>query len=153
MPDFKQILDTPGSAIEPPKIPPVGTYKARVGTYKLTESRENKTPGLQFTNRLTGEYKEDVDETELQEFGGAAKLMSRDIQDTFWMSPDAQFRFKQWCSEALGIEGVDEMTIRQMADEAKNREVWVNLGHRTANRNDGSVATYLQVNGYARVED
>jgi hypothetical protein len=135
-PKFESILDTPVADVERPKPMPAGTYDCIVrGLYEQGESSKKKTPFVKFTYAFQAAL-DDVDEDELREMltdkdGNVTPLTERTIKDTYYTTPDALFRLTD-ALEAMGIEDLENKTIRQSLSETPNCPIRVVIGHRAS---------------------
>ena len=135
-PKFESILDTPVANVERPKPMPAGTYDCIVrGLYEEGVSSQKKTPFVKFTYAFQAAL-DDVDEDELKELltnkdGEMTPLTDRTIKDTYYTTPDALFRLTDVLTN-MGIEDLENKTIRQALSETPNSSIRVVIGHRAS---------------------
>lgn len=133
---FESILDTPVADVERPAPMPAGTYDVIVrGQYEEGQSSQKKTPFVRFTYVFQAAG-EDVDEDQLREIltdkdGNARPLSEKIIKDTYYTTPEALFRLTK-VLEDMGIEDLDNKTIRQALSETPNSTLRIKVGHRSS---------------------
>ena len=141
--DVDSILDASLEDIEAPKIMPRGYYRATVVDLKSGKSREKKTPFVQYQVTPT-EALDDVDQDALAE---VENWTSRKIRtDSFWLTPDAAFRLKDFFIAV----GLTSGTMRENIPLAKDREVMIYLDEvpstKDPDRSFNAITEYLPVN-------
>jgi hypothetical protein len=128
--DLSSILSKPAAEIEAPVPLPVGIYLGQVE--KIGEVREigqNKTPGVDFTYRLTQAL--DVELPPNVE-------LPRSVRQTHWLSENALFNFRTFLEKTLLIEA-GQKTLLEMMQEAPNRMFRVEITQKLyTNRNGES---------------
>lgn len=133
---FESILDTPVAAVERPAPMPAGTYDVIVrGQYEEGQSTQKKTPFVRFTYVFQAPG-EDVDADELAEVltskdGTVHPLSEKTIKDTYYTTPDALFRLTE-CLERMGIEDLENKSIRQALAETPNCSLRIVVSHRAS---------------------
>ena len=96
MANYADLLNVNADAIERPKPLPVGTYTLQAVKHEFGESSKKGTPYCQVYFRLMAPGS-DVDTAML-----SGVKLDREIRDSFYLTPDAMFRFKEFM-EKCGI--------------------------------------------------
>lgn len=123
MPDFKSLLSKPVDSIERPKAWPPGTYFGMVKGYELTESRQKKTPGVQFNFTITSAG-EDISAEDLD----GIELGKRPFRTTFYLTLDSEYRLKEFIA-SCGIP-TEGRTFAELLPECQGREVVLDIQQR-----------------------
>lgn len=103
MANFSELLNKPVDDVKRPPSLPAGTWNATIKSYEATESGEKKTPGIKFFfhNLQPGP---DIESQDLIDSDGSPiNLANKQLQTTFWLTPDSEYRLKEFC-ESLRIE-------------------------------------------------
>jgi hypothetical protein len=81
-----------------------GTYYGSITAHKFVESRQKKTPGVEYTIVLT-HADDDVDLTGYDEKGEAVQLdpNGKEFRTTFWLTENSLFMLKEFI-ESCGLE-------------------------------------------------
>lgn len=110
--NFGDLASVKGNTVEKPKNLPDGHYSVIItGPFK-----EHKAKTGNFAMRYPLKIVEalsDVDAEALQD-EGCQKALQRDYSVDFWMSPDARWRFTEFC-KAMGID--DQQDLLSMGEE------------------------------------
>lgn len=142
MVDFSELLNVEANKVERPPAKPVGTYVLRVTkTPEQIESREKKTPGLQFTFAYV-EALADVDPELLEN----VDLSKGTIRDTFWITEDSLYRLKEFYEKA-GAD-IESKTFKELVPESANMEV---LAHVV--QVPGRDSMFNQIDSYASITE
>ena len=141
--DIDSVLDASLEETVAPPALPRGYYRATVVDLKSDKSREKKTPYVQY-QVTPSEAQEDVDQDALAE---VENWTSRKIRtDSFWLTPDAAFRLKDFFTAV----GLTSGTMRENIPLAKDREVMVYIDEvpstRDPDRSFNVITEYLPVN-------
>lgn len=143
---FQDILNTPGSAIKPPKALPVGEYISVVdGQPEITKLGQKQTNAVIFPLKPM-QAKESVDKNLLVEALDGKALQDKKIRHTIFVTPDSKYRLKQFLVDHLGLDA--DTPLGQLIPQAMGRQVVVTIGHRAAD--DGSTI-YQEVKATAHV--
>lgn len=151
--NFAELLNTKTDDIERPKPVPPGTYLFSIKEFKFDNVGQNQNPACIYTFQFLLPD-EDVDQDEFQEFGGQPKLASRTHRETFWLTPDAMFRLKDF----LAILGeTSGRTLQACISESVGQQFKATISHRMgkarmdANGNQiGETPIYTDISGYQR---
>lgn len=132
--DFSDALDQKAEEVVRPLPYPVGSYRAMVDSYKMVESSQKKTPGVEFTYKLLDPM-EDVDAEQLAiyEARHPGGVRGKLIKESFWLTQDALYRLTEHMEKHLGIEP-EGRTIGQMLPDTKNQEVCISIVHNPSQR-------------------
>lgn len=132
MPDFKQLLSRPLNTVEKPKPLPSGTYFGTVGAFQLGESRDKKTPYVEFQITLQ-EAGPDVDAESLATAVGTPPDFSKkkkNLRSTFYLTEDSLYRLKEFLS-GLGVEdGNGTRSFNEMLPETTGRPIMFEITQR-----------------------
>ncbi len=144
--DFTQLLDSRVDKAERPKPLPVGTYLLRITALpQQVSSRDKGTPGMTYIYKVI-EAGGDVDQDQLAEID----LTKKQIKDTFWITEDAMFRFREFL-EKLGLN-VEERSFTECLPETPNREIKAYITQ-TASSKAGDDTRYNNIEKYLSVEE
>lgn len=152
-PNFGAILDRKPTAIERPKILPVGSYIVVVqGMPRQDKSQKKQTPFYEYTCKYL-QAMDDVDQDELEAAltradGTKKSLGDMTVRLTYYLTEDAVWRLKQFL-EHCGLEEDDFESLRQMAESAGGCQLVVKLRHKPTDDGEGM---YSEVAGTAPVE-
>lgn len=127
--DFKALLSKPTDTIERPLPWPAGTYFGIVKGYELVESKQKKTPGVQYNFTITGAGP-DIPQDDLE----GIDLSKRAFRTTFWLTPDSEYRLKEFI-QSLGIPTAGR-TFGELLPECNSQEVVLEITQR--NSDDGT---------------
>lgn len=139
--NFDAILDTQMDAIEKPKPLPQGKYAAQVKTFKYVTSKEKQTPGAEVTFRILRPI-----ETEDDALAQSMDYSERELRTSFWLTPDARFRAKEFLENHLGIHASGR-SLGDVFNDCVNQPCTVLLVHTTAA--DGNVWANIKSTGPA----
>lgn len=151
-PNFGSILDRKPTAIERPKVLPVGSYIAVVqGMPRQDKSTKKQTPYYEYTCKYL-QAMDDVDPDDLSaaltRADGTKKTLGDMTQKlTYYITEDAIWRLKQFL-EHCGLDEDDFESTRQMAESAGGCQVVIKLRHKPSE--DGE-SMYPDVAGTAPV--
>jgi hypothetical protein len=96
--DFKSLLSKKVEDAVKPKILPAGTYEGVVKGYNLGESKEKKTPYVEFTYTITSPG-EDIMSEDLE----GVNWQGKEFRSTFYLTPEADYRLKDFL-KSCGID-------------------------------------------------
>jgi hypothetical protein len=126
--DFSAALDQKVEEVEKPLDPPQGTYCFAVSKVPvISRTKKGDWDIVEFP--VTGVHAEaDVDEDQLEAFGGATKVKSR-VSFMFPTDEDADndraksmANMRKFMERTLRVELEEDMTIRQMLDASANHQ-------------------------------
>lgn len=147
MADVNQMLDTNLDEVRPPQPVPGGTYILCVNDHEIIESREKKTPGVQFDLGIASVC-DDVPSEAVQDYEQAAgepitAKHFKNNQTTFWLSPKALFMLKDFL-EKCGVN-TKGRPIKAALGDVKGCTVKAVIGQTVSNRpGDTSVFNEIQ---------
>jgi hypothetical protein len=98
MVDFSKLNNAPLNTFEKPKPLPAGSYYGTIQSYKFDESKDKKTPFVEFTVKVTSAG-DDVDQGELT----GIDLSNKELRKAFYLTPAAGYQLTAF-AEALGID-------------------------------------------------
>lgn len=124
--DFSKLLSKNTDTIEKPKPVPTGTYFAVVGGHRFDVSTKKKTPYVEFEITLQ-QPDEDVDPDALDLFGGSAKLATKKMNYTFYITDDAEWRLLGFL-ECLGLN-TSGRTLGELIPETQGQPLKVSITH------------------------
>lgn len=87
MVDFSTLLKTPTDNIKAPKPLPAGTYRGMLTKFEFGESKQKKTPFVQFEAKVSS-AEADVEPSDLE----GVDLSSKTLRVTYYLTADSQFR-------------------------------------------------------------
>lgn len=123
MPDFTQLLRQPaGKAKRPPSLVG-GDYPGVITGFEHGESRQKKTPYVQFNTKLTG-WPVDADPQE-DEDGKVIDISKKTFNTKFYLTEDSLFRLDGFLRD-LGIE-LDGKTYLEVLPETTGMNVLVEI--------------------------
>lgn len=141
--NFLEQLKTPASAIERPPLIPVGTYTAMVKRLPTSdEIGDGKWDVLDFQLQLVA-AQEDVDQADLEAFGGLGPHATLRHRFMFNKEDDAAFKrtlynLKRFLIDHLKIQGTDDSSLSELIDQSINTSCLVAVKWR-ADKNDPEV--------------
>lgn len=115
--DFNSLVNTRAGDVTKPVPVPVGHYNAMFSGAMTPHKAKTGNVAMRFPVKLM-EAGADVDADALQTSGG---IPDRVFNVDFWMSPDAQFRFTDFC-KSCGVFD-DNLTLVQMAERLIEEQV------------------------------
>lgn len=127
--DFKALLGTKAGDVKLPSPPPPGPWRLKVTKpVEPGKSSQKETPrlrvGFTFQEAMDG-----VDPDLVKEWlGENGVLTKKSINDDFYLTEDATFRFVQFGRHA-GVEDVDNKTLGEIASQLMNREIVAYIKH------------------------
>lgn len=98
MPDFTKLLGNNVADVKRPPDIPMGDYKARISSYTFGESARKKTPYVRFVAGFTGEWPDDVPESDR----AGIELASKSKNVDFYLTEDSLFRLADFL-KSLGL--------------------------------------------------
>ena len=108
---FSELADVKGNEVERPKPLPQGHYSCLItGMWKENKAKSGNL-SMRFPVKIV-EALSDVDADELAEAG--SKPLEREYTIDFWMSPDARWRFTEFC-KAMDID--QSLNLLEMAEQ------------------------------------
>lgn len=154
--NFDDVLKTKGSEIERPPLIPIGTYRGSVAKVTQGEAGSDWNT-IDFQIGLI-EPQSDVDMDELSRYGS---LKGSQVRNSYMFSKknddESQtgnartlFNLKQFLSNTLKVENLDNMSIKEALTQVQGRQLLVNIGLRPDKNN--SELFYNQVKKTAPLE-
>lgn len=135
--NFSNLLSVAVDKIEKPKPLPAGTYTTIITKYEFDETKsEKKTPLCKVFLKVLSAG-EDVDAEEL---GKIANLSERAISFSFYLTPDALWRFKEFLVDTLGLTGGE--TLEALVPNMVGQTVLASVEHVLSR---DATETYAQV--------
>lgn len=125
---FADILNKPAEEIVAPPAVPSGWYDLIVKKYEPVEMGQKKTEALRFTFGILQPHDE-VDEGELEEFGGIAKLRETTVIHNFFMTESSAYRLREFLENACQIN-LSGRSMGQGLTEVTNVQVRAKIGRR-----------------------
>ena len=98
--NFKELITVNLDDIKAPAALPEGTYHGVIGSFEFGDNNKNKTPYVRFGLKLQSAG-DDIDAADL----AGIELGSRKLSTDFYLTPDAQWRLKEFLN-SLGFKGV-----------------------------------------------
>lgn len=98
--NFKELIAVNLDDIKAPAALPVGIYHGVIGSFEFGDNNKNKTPYVRFGLKLQSAG-DDIDPADLE----GIDLVSRKLSTDFYLTPDAQWRLKEFLN-SLGFKGV-----------------------------------------------
>ena len=89
--DFKSLLSKPADHVKAPQPLPAGTYHGMIKSFEFKESKEKKTPYVQFSLVLNSAG-EDIDPSDLTDVDLSKKSLRKD----FYLTDDSAYRLKEF---------------------------------------------------------
>lgn len=126
--NLEAILNMQADEITAPPSIPAGSYVATVASFKSVESSQKKTPGIEFTMKIT-EAKEDVDEDALAQYrADGGEVIGTEMAHTSWASEKSAFMLRDFLKDTLGISSGGR-TMAAMLDEVVGKECIIKVVH------------------------
>jgi hypothetical protein len=150
--NFLEALDTKLEDIKRPPMLPVGHYRAQVKKIPEILDEHELYQYVDFSFQLIG-AEEDVDPTELQEYGNVSgEIRSRRF--IFNKTEEraferAKYQLRRFLTDHLKIDGAESMPLRQALDAAPGHSCLIQIGRR-ADKQDKEVI-YEDVKGTAPI--
>lgn len=145
-PTFSSLLSTRGDTVEKPKPIPAGNYFLTIKGHELGQSKQKKTPFVKILFLINGPG-DDVDQDQLEVFGGVQKLMTKPIDTDFYLTEDSLFRFKDFiegpCAIAMG-----ERSFGEVLPELVGTQLLGQIGHEASQ--DGQ-QIYTKLKAFAAI--
>lgn len=95
--NFGELANVKASDVKRPVPHPVGHYRAIVAGLMKPHKAKSGNQAMRFPVKIL-EAGSDVDAQALADFTAAGGSVEREITIDFWMSPDARFRFTDFCA-------------------------------------------------------
>lgn len=127
--NFRELLSTPMDEIKRPPVLPQGTYHGVVGKHTFGESKQKKTPFVQYDLTLQSPG-DDIDESQME----GIDLGKRNMNVTYYLTEDSRYRVKEFL-ESLGVQ-TEGRGLGECIPEAVNARVVVAITQR--NSEDGT---------------
>lgn len=127
--DFRSLLNTPMDDIKRPVPLPAGTYHGVIGKHTFGESRQKKTPYVQYDLGLQSAG-DDVEESEMD----GIDLAKKSLNVTYYLTEDARYRIKELL-ESVGVQ-TEGRGLGECIPEATNARVMIAITQR--NSEDGT---------------
>ena len=124
--NWDEILSKKTDEISRPETVPVGTYIGVITEFKLDTSKNKGTPYCRYSIRPISPQG-DVDQDALTKFGGIEKLASKLLNLDYYLTPDAQYRLKEFL-ERLGV-GISGRSLQAVIPDAVNKQVRIHVTH------------------------
>jgi len=126
MVDFSALLSKNVADVKKPPLLPVGTYFGTITKKTLGESKQKKTPFVEFAAQIT-RAGDDVDPSLLGEIDVSRKSFSGISNNggTFYMTDDSAFRLVDFC-KSFGQE-VEGLSMGELIEIPVGREVMVSI--------------------------
>lgn len=148
--NFLEALDTRLEDIKRPPMLPVGHYRAQVKKIPEIIDEHERYQYVEFYFQIIG-AEEDVDPTELQEFGNVSGeirtrrfLFDKEEERSFRRT---EYQLRKFLTDHLNIDGAESMPMRQALDAAPGHSCLVQIGRR-ADKQDKKII-YEDVKGTA----
>lgn len=146
--DPQALLAKKGAEVQKPKALPEGTYLLTVNGRRFDKSTEKKTNFVEF-ELIPTETLPDVDQTQLAAVLGDETLMSKKQKATFYITPDALFRIKDF-GRACGLgDAVETLSMGEIIEECLNKQV-CGIGKHSPNKRDPE-SPYFNLDSFAPV--
>lgn len=137
--DFNQLINTKASDVKAPTLLPTGHYEAMIAGPMSPHKARSGNVAMRFPIQITAPG-DDVDAEVLNDAGG---IPDKKYNLDYWMSPDAQFRFKDFCA-SCGMD-VDNLTLSELAEQlVENSQTFTVEVKHEADSNDAS-KVYMRI--------
>lgn len=113
MSTFEELANIKAGDVKPPVNLPAGHYEVMVAGPATAHKAKSGNVALRFPVQIL-EAGDDVDQDGLQAAIENRPLGERKFNMDFWMSPDARYRWTDFC-RSVGVYD-DELTITQLAE-------------------------------------
>lgn len=130
MPNFGDLLQKPLDGVSRPKALPNGTFLGMTKAYQLLESREKKTPYVEYELGVTAPG-DGVDPEAMQ---GVAT--SKSLKKQFYLTQDSLYRIKEFI-ESLHID-TRGRTLQELLPQTVNQPVIMDVIQKPSRNGDGS---------------
>lgn len=127
--DFKALLSKGADTVERPPLLPDGTYYGNIKSHQFGESREKKTPFVEFTFQVTGPG-EDIADQDFSKIDFSKKTM----RQQYYLTDDAMYRLRE-LMEGLGMN-IAGRSFGELIPEMQNMGVLLAVA--TQAGNDGN---------------
>lgn len=134
MVNLATLLNTSADDVKRPVALPDGTFYGVVKSHQFIESKQKKTPGVEYTVRLTHAH-EDVDMSEYENTDDAKPLNERDMRVNFWLSEGALFMLTDFI-ESTGVDTAGR-TLNELIPQAVGKPVVLDVTRRPTEQSDG----------------
>lgn len=128
--NFRDALEVKVADIDKPPLIPIGTYRAvvtKIPSIDEVGEGEDGWDTVDFQLRLLEPLGDDVDEADLQAYGGLTE--SSTIRYRFMFSRSDQhaqersmYNVKRFCRDHLQIDGADKMNLKEMLNASVNHQ-------------------------------
>ena len=153
MANFKAILSRKMDDIEAPKPVPVGIWNFRIPElYQLQELGKNNSEAAVF--QCIPYEAVEVDEEAIAEYGGLDAIKQRKLKHTLWLTEDALFMAKRFCTEHCEV-GQDAETLLQALNETKGASFAGVVTHYTNRAGDpvAQIDSTMPTGGYPDIDE
>lgn len=132
---FQDALDRKGEEIERPPLAPMGTYRWVVSKMPEMDTIANgRFDVVDFTLKCL-EPSEDVDPDAIAEYAAKAGAITSLVRrHRFLFNTEDEgafnktlFRLKQFLAQHLGVEGIDDISMKEALAESVNRHVLASI--------------------------
>lgn len=94
---FADLANVKSSEVKAPVPHPIGHYVCIIAGLMKPHKAKSGNQAMRFPVKVL-EAGSDVDAAALEEFLAAGGTLEKDITIDFWMSPDARFRYTEFCA-------------------------------------------------------
>lgn len=134
--------------IEKPKPLPVGSYQALIKSFEFGESKQKQTPYVRVNMEIVAPMS-DVNEADLEMFGGLAKLQGKKIKHDFYLTDASMFMLQEFVLDHVGLD-LKGMSLDQGLPQIQNQVVGVRIQHRPDDKKPDII--YAEVAGTFKPE-
>ena len=124
MVDFTKLLDKSADDVERPATLPQGSYLCTITSYKMIESGQKHTPGVEIEMQIVAPG-EDVP---AEEVALVKNLNEKKLKTQLWLTEDSMFRLKDFLEKA-GFETAGK-TFSSMLAEVAGHQIIAIVTHR-----------------------
>lgn len=132
--NFAALLSKPVESAEKPPLLPMGTYLGMIQGHRFDESRDKKTPFVEFEVKLLA-AEADVDQAALAEIKDLSKRTQR---VTFYLTDDSLFRLREFLENHVKLN-CKGRGFGEVIPETTNQQIKVHIKHVPSKTNVGEV--------------
>ncbi len=141
--NFASLLAVSADSVKKPAVLPAGTYDAVIKGHTFGESKQQKTPFVQFQLQLTSPGP-DIDPESFEAFGGISALMKRIQRRDFYLTDDAKYRLKDFLTDACKIN-LSGRNLGDGIEETTNISVKVTVKHEPSKNGEDIYANVTDI--------
>ena len=145
--NFKSLLKGKAEeAVRPPKLP-AGQYLSTIMSFVYGKSRKKQTPFVDFNWNINAASDEIDAELLVDAEGNAMNVEGKKIRSTFYITPDAMWRLKDFFESVVG--SISGRSFEELISDSPGTQAWLDVSQVPT---DDGEDVFNEVVGYANTE-